>query len=403
MMDQLIALAEQLRSGLQDLLLSVFGPGVVQGATLEVDRYWFEWAIRNRWGWTAIQDFWESWAWKQPEDERSGWDFSLRPPDWGRHCDDLGYQAGPGEEPASPVRIRVILRETPEQPAGRPVAPRFGNLLRNYRGYPLVYEVRPAAVATGLLQQVARFFGWRGDGRETAVSVGRARPRTSGTLGGWLRCPATESLYLVSCAHVFGPAGPEVYTPGPFESRGSTPVGVVRYCEIPPRKALGQDCNLAALPGAGRLDLALALWQPAPGAERRLIPRPSVHALRRCAKMCPYQRAAFIGKESGRVEVQLNAVTLWHEVDFQDFGDGPAGPRCFGALFELSGLEGDRKDLAQPGDSGAWVFDEGGEVRFWNGMLVARQGRRAYGCYAEFIWQALTACSDFPQGPALQW
>jgi hypothetical protein len=101
------------------------------------------------------------------------------------------------------------------------------------------------------------------------------------------------------------------------------------------------------------------------------------------------------------VQAQLTAVTLWHEIDFKDFGDGPPGRRCFGTLFEMSDLGGDRKHLAQEGDSGAWVYDNLKDVRNWNGMLIATQGRRAYGCYADFIMQALN--NAFSGGLTMKW
>src|SRR5262249_31034468 len=150
----------------------------------------------------------------------------------------------------------------------------------------------------------------------------------------------------VSCAHVLGPSGPggtAVYSPGPFENRDSRPIGIVLYAEVPFLKPPGQDCNLIALPNAGRLDVAVAEVDPSETA--RLKVSPCAQLVRRAAKMHPYQRVSFIGKESGRVDAQLSAVTLWHEIEFRDFGEGPSGVRCFGTIFEMSDLRGDRQQL----------------------------------------------------------
>jgi hypothetical protein len=41
-----------------------------------------------------------------------------------------------------------------------------------------------------------------------------------------------------------------------------------------------------------------------------------------------------------------------------------------------------------------WIVDETGDMRLWNGMLIARLGTRAYGCYAQF---SMDACNASPQ------
>ena len=242
-----------------------------------------------------------------------------------------------------------------------------------------------------------------GDGEIPPLSVGRAEPRTSGTLGGYLSSPTTGCKYLVSCAHVFGPPGPEVYTPGPFENKNSTPIAVTRFREIPPPKLPGEECNLLAMPNAGRLNLSVAEWLPSMNGTRHPTPIPTVNLMRRTAKMSSYQMVTFVGKESGFVQAQLSGVTLWYEIDFMDFGEGPPSTRCFGTIFEMSDLSGDRSVLARPGDSGAWVFDNMGDMRCWNGMLIGRQGKRAYGCYAEFIMNALANIPAIPGGLAIRW
>jgi hypothetical protein len=407
MMDQLVRLAEELRAGVQGRLQNVL-PGNVQGALLQVDRYWFEWAAAQQIGPLWPEYVWrrrrwlghraDSWPLVHVYGAPVQWSFGDKPPDWEDYCRTAGYGEG-----ASPVVIRVLLR--------RPLAPRSphagtseAELPRRYEDHPMLYEVRPPAVASGVVAIISRVVrDVRTRPQTKAPSIGRAEPRTSGTLGGYLACPATGGVYLVSCAHVLGAAGSDAFTPGPFENRGSTRIGTTVYSEIPPAKIPGQDCNFWGLPDAGRLDVALAECKPIPSAADGVRPTPSCDALRRAIKMVPYQPVAFIGKESGWVDAQLSGATLWLEIEFEDFGDGLAGPRCFGTLFELSDFAGDRRTVARPGDSGAWVFDNSDGLRCWNGILIARQGHRAYGCYADLVMQSLSASPQFPGGLAIVW
>jgi hypothetical protein len=392
MIDLLIQRAESLRAGFQVMLRDFFGSGDVQGATMEIDPYWYEWAVRQH-GFTG-ENWFTNFLRHFPYQDYREWKFDVLPKDWNNYCEVMGYG-----EATNPLVIRIILRHPIEQDVTG-----LGSLPRTYNGYPLLYEVRPPVVATGLVRELSRFIGLgMSDGVLNPVSVGRAEPRTSGTLGGFLRCLATDRYYLVSCAHVFGTGSAQVYTPGPFENLSSTPIGVIRFAEIPPLKGAGQDCNLDAVPNAGRLDLAVAEWIPPGNIAQAIAPKPSVHIVRRCAKMNPYQPISFVGKVSGLVQAQLSAVTLWHEIEIENFGDGPMGIRCFGSLFEMCDAQGDRQELAKPGDSGAWVFDDFNDQRCWNGILIAHQGKRAYGCYAEYIMRALNNHAAFPGGLAIQW
>jgi hypothetical protein len=111
--------------------------------------------------------------------------------------------------------------------------------------------------------------------------------------------------------------------------------------------------------------------------------------------MHPFQPVSFVGKVSGKVNAQMNCVSLWQEILTEDFGDGPSGWRCFGELFELAGRSGDVRPIAAEGDSGAWVIDEVEGLRSWDGVVVANQGTRAYGCFAEYIMDAIRAQPEF--------
>jgi hypothetical protein len=405
MMDQLIQLAETLRFGLKLRLDDTPIRHVVQGALLEVDPYWYYWSVAQWLG--SPRSAWSSGLSRLMTEASSQlllysgptWNFNHRPLDWNSHCASMGYKQG-----GSPVVIRVVLRQPKDE---RSILPDslFAGLPREYEGHTVFYEARPPVVATGILRQMADAFGVTPPDRTAkSFSVGRANPNTAGTLGGFLSCVATGRILLVSCAHVLGPANIPVYTPGPYEHKGSVPLGVVRFSTIPPLKAPGQDCNLFAMPQAGRLDVSVAEWSKSNNTRTYFEPEPSADILRSSAKMSPYQHVTFVGKESGRVNAQLTAATLWHEIDTKEFGDGfPEGSRCFGTLFEMSDFSGDRHELAQEGDSGAWVMDQVEDMRCWNGMLIGVQGRRAYGCYADFIVQALRQDDQFQQGVAMRW
>lgn len=403
MIGELNRRAEALRVGLQELLQDSIVRDIVQGATMEVDPYWFVTILckrsRTRHENTQLPiDPWEEWYRTYHCDRlmwQTYWDFSEKPLDWKDYCRAKSYP-----EDAQPLLIRIILR--------KPIAPdnsslgdsRYGTLPRAFEEYPLVYEVRPPVIASGWHQALSEFLGLRDHAiqKPLAYSVGRADPRTSGTAGGYLYCSATDTRYLVSCAHVLGSIGTSVYTPGPHENKGSSPLGIVRFAEIPKLKRAGERCNLQAMPGAGRLDVAVAEVMQSTEATTDVAAASSTYEVQRCEEMSSYQRVQFVGKESGLVHAQVSAVTLWHEIDFMDFGEGVAGTRCFGTLFELSDRVGDKHELAQPGDSGAWIFDSGCEAHTWNGILIARQGKRAYGCYAEHIMTALNQHTEFPGG-----
>ena len=320
------------------------------------------------------------------------WNYDFKPAGWNQHCEVMGYLMD-----AKPIVIRVILRHwKKDQSAAWP---------REYNGYPIVYEYRPPAVAASPVSTIASglrqmLFPGQGDRRtSSAPSIGRADPNTAGTLGGYLRNQATGAIYGVSCHHVLGPAGTHVYAPGPYEGRDSSYIGTVTHHNFALPSGPNTDCNFFAAPGAPRLDLAVAELHEPPGTHG-LYPEKSVDGVRDPARMNPYQPVTLVGKVSGRVEAQLVGVTAWHELLFPD-ERGEYIPYCFGSLLEISDPQGDRGELVRTGDSGAWIVDEVGGMRLWNGMLVARLGTRAYGCYAQFILDDCNAAPELPGGVAL--
>lgn len=389
MMEEMIRIAEELRVPLYGRLSNTTIRPFIQGAILEVDRYWYYW-----WADQGISIISGDIArvvkpvaslahpttpLAQPS--------QARPVDWPNHCKAMGYPYG-----ASPFVIVVILRDHPRTP--------HRDLPRDFNAHPIRYEVRPPAVATNLIRDMSVAFG-KSDAKP--LSIGRTEPNTAGTLGGFLYCPATDRKLIVTCAHVLGPVNSAVYVPGPFEHKRSRRIGTVLFSAIPPLKQ-GGECNLMAMPLAGRLDVSVANYTPDDEIAMDIEPAPLVNRLRTVAQMVPYQPVEFIGKESGCVKAQLGGVTLWHEIETESFGDGNAkGSRCFGVLFEITDLEGDRNEVAVGGDSGAWVFDRVQQLRSWDGMVIARQGKRAYGCYAEFILNALNQDRQFPNGVAISW
>jgi hypothetical protein len=376
MMHRLVAIADTLRLELPARLENSFrNRNAVQGAVLEIDPFWYTWAIGRYYD--LHYPYFFNWKWYSLFEEPINWDFNDRPKQWDAHCRSKGLPEG-----LSPVIIRVILNREEELPS----ANTNQDVPREFNGHPVLYEARPRLVATNWFGELFRSFAAKPN---TAVSVGRRDPSTSGTLGGALYSRAAGKVFLVSCAHVLGPDGTQVYSPGPFENHECVHLGNVSFSRCPPLKQDGQRCNLAALPEAGRIDLAVASANDY-ASDRQLLTRASPDSVATVASMSPYQRVHFCGKESGYVDAQLGNVTVWHEIDFENFGDGPAGTRCFGSIFELTDLYGDEKGVARSGDSGAWIYSsDTGELKLWNGMLLGRQGRRAYGCYAEEVMNAI--------------
>ena len=81
------------------------------------------------------------------------------------------------------------------------------------------------------------------------------------------------------------------------------------------------------------------------------------------------------------------------------FDKDEPGFRCFGEILELAGLDEDEKPFIAEGDSGAWVVDEIGGVRSWDGIMIAHQGVRGYASFAEHALESLRQVKGpFPAG-----
>jgi hypothetical protein len=413
MMDELLRIAAELRPGLRDFLAGPIAEGRIQGALLEVDSYWYFSAMRETLPWSKG---WLDWDRDYVLAEIQTYsafqspllDWKYRPWDWPEHCRAMGYLVGSLDAP-SPVLIRVLLRDPTERfgPISKggmpsfPIPPLDSNLPRRFGQYAITYELRPSAIATsGIAAMLEKLHLRSRDARQAPDvrpgSIGRAAPNTAGTIGGFLRDPASGQNYLVSCAHVLGPYGTEVHSPGPYEGRHSTHVGAVRFSSISPLKPAVEACSFHIAPDAGRLDIAIA-EVGTDELERSFLP----NRVRAISQIHRFQSVMFRGKESGSVAAQMNSATVWQEIYTQNFGDGPEGFRCFGDIFELASPQGDVAPIAVEGDSGAWVTDEVGALRNWVGVLIGNQGTRAYGCFAEHILNAVRQYPWFPNGLAL--
>jgi hypothetical protein len=400
MMDQLLIRAENLRPGLQQLLSTPIIDNTVQGAVLELDRYWMEWFIWNLYRRPfdyedrELTSYWLS-RWSLFSPSRFDWDFNKHPPNWGEHCKAMGYPEG-----SNPLVVRVILNQQTKESGGHQA--NTDQFPRSFEGYPLIYETRPPLVALNTIERIRRsisdvfaHFGFTGGRQQSnaAISIGRAVPTpTAGTLGGFLRDPVSGKQYIVSCAHVMGDAQTQVYTPGPYENRGMSEVGVVSFAELPPVQLPGQACNLPAMPLAGRLDVAVAELSSDAQLPDTAAAQTNLSTVRLAASMSPFQPVSFTGKMSGAVAAYLGGCTIWHSIRFAD------GFRCFGSLFEIVAPSGRPRPLARGGDSGAWVVDHTLSAPSWNGMLISavQDGDRAYCCFAQHI---LEACRNrFPEG-----
>jgi hypothetical protein len=392
MMDRLIAIADRLRVELSEFLAFTLPPGTVQGAALDVDRYWLS-SWRAAWGGRVPRSGF-------PLDDAIWWgqdsllkevDFSYRPPHWKRHCEVLGYPRSTG-----PLVVRVALNKT--LPSGQEETIDAEQLPSTFNSYPLRYEVRPRAVAVSVMDAVRkRLRAQWGRGSEAVSSIGRRNPYTRGTLAGFLACSALNRRYAMSCAHVLGATGVPVY-----RQAGGQPIsdGVVTASFIPAPRAANAVCNLTAAPDALRVDVAIAEWQGGAAADLA-FPRPLNRALRGTSAISPYARVGFAGTASGQVSACIGPPTIWQEIDFEDFDSSGPSTRCFGSLFELTDGLGDTRGVAEPGDSGSLVYDE--TDGSWIGMVVAQHGRRAYGCYAEFVMSVLNGQGSFPGGLTWNW
>ncbi len=378
MIDLLLDRADKIRTDLQKLFFSDSGEIYrVQGASLEVDRYWLASFLLNKGERPSPLDPVNHAWWSRYLSPK--WDFGYRPYDWASYCKSVGIYF-PDSEPPSPIIIRVFL-DSINIPGDAEYLP------RSFENHSIVYEVSSPATAINF-GRIMTFFSGDHDDHLPAISVGRRNPDTSGSLSGVISTGHPGNSIAIGCAHVFGVAGSTVYSPGPFEGRASELVGVVSKHWIADLKKEQKPCDWENFPDAGRLDMAVAEVDAEWGARTGQNLR-TASDVRLKNQMEQDAVVYFRGKESGRVNARISGVSIWKEIQTPDFGTGFEGRRCFNGLIELMSVNGDGSYVARPGDSGAWIFDNDGSLQRWNGMIIASHGRRAVATIAEYMMNAV--------------
>ncbi len=376
MLDQLVALSQRLGGELYGFLL----PNDVRGVMIGVDDYWMEMYISSHFG-----------PFSRCSDRKSfhlermqyGWsvDETFRPEHWMDHCKKVGYPPD-----AQPFYIRVIVRD--------PKQLRSTNLPTQFAGYPLIYEYRPPCVALhGVQQFIGQTIQSVGDFfvPPSKVSIGRAKPDTAGTLGGVLRSPITGQMYVVSCAHVMGPVGTEVFSPGPYEGHGnSRKIGEVKVSQLAEQSLAARMCNPSRMSQAKKLDVSVAELTE----DMVISPFPvgPVNHIRNIADMVPNDDVVFYGKVSGLTKAQIKHVCIWYEVEIE-VGDNERVQHCFGDIFEIEQPRPRyvNSSLCRPGDSGAWILCQIGDIISWDGILFAGDGANGYCCFSEHVMDVSNA------------
>ena len=360
-------LARELGPALRDFIRGRLDTQRVRGLHLDVDRYWLAWLHRH------VHPYWDDVFFRELEWQSGDDLLKLRPPGWEEHCFNSGYY-----KEASPILVRIIFR-SPKDLRAR------GDLPSHYQNYPIVYESRPPAVGIGDDDSTMCHGG---------DSIGRRGPDTAGTLGGFLRAINSGTDYLVSCAHVLGGYGEDVYTPGPADTKSGflkrirswvwrtrvAQIARVRYAQLPqPNKEEG--CNNETHPNQNSIDVALA--EPHSSAQIQAsygeIAKPQ--ALTPSRAMKSGARLLFVAKNHRRVDCEGGSYCIYHELNIQN------QTRCFGDIFTVTWPTPwyFNTTIAKPGDSGSWVLRLAGRLVSWDGMIVACDGATAYACYADNI------------------
>jgi hypothetical protein len=373
----LVRRADAVRHSLLEFLRRSGHLQQVQGALLEIDRFWWTSFTEHHHPFSRCRPLGlagaESIAGMWNDEHLETW----RPPGWGDYCRWNGFS-----DNQSPIRIRITLWPEAEFPLEVP--PYF-------EGYSLLWERRPEVVAASFYDlvrplveegRVSRAFRWLGP---RGFSVGCSEPQTSGTLGGLLAQGRRE--LLVSCAHVLGSFGAEVFTPGPYEHRLSARIGTVLHSVLP-AQVFGSkhDCAQFGPNSPGHIDMSIAVLESGlPPEARRAVPYPQ--AVWRVDAMLPFRVVCFLGKESGPRLAEVKSAVIFQCIKYED------GFRCFGRLIELQHPNNPFARTAREGDSGAWLVDAEDDLVSWHGMLLGVQGPTAYACFAEDMMREVTRSS----------
>ena len=327
-------------------------PNIVQGVNLAIDPFWLR-SYRAYFGFRTEQSPSADSFRTRKTTEEFRVRFDWRPPGWKEHCVAKGYTED------APVVIQVLLRQRPNRDF-------LAEAPTNRAGHPIVYEYRSACEAFAAPSLLP------------GANVGGAGA-LPGTLGGFLRDSASGATLAVSCAHVFGPEGTEVYQPAPTKATGSV-IGQVILSTLPDRSTPTTKCNRVMQHPV--LDLAIAEISAGANVTPAFGELGKVVHLTRVADMTSDDGVVFLGARSKRpVLAKIGALNVWREVQI-------AGQsHCMGDMFILESRRYTyiRQDLAKNGDSGAWVISNDNDLVAWDGMVVAGDGASVYCSFAEQI------------------
>jgi hypothetical protein len=357
--------------------------GLMRGLDLRFDDYWYTSTaqmFRERYEWyEQLEQYAVDYHWvvgKEHEIERQRrlrenvsylFDHHSKPvfrnsPQWDLRCRSKGYPEG-----SLPITFRVTLREQENEKL-------FAELPRSFEQFPVVYEVRPPAVGLSA-----------GPSVKASGDIGRSSPPVSGTVGGFLRDQVSKQNYLLSCAHVLGNIGDHVTSPG--GSSSGLQVGIVVHSILPSLQTNPGSCSSKSHPTIPyHLDLAIAELDPV------VVPDPHVNGIGIPSSITPFismkqgDQVSLVGKASGRVDAEIDALTVFHEIDIDN------QPRCFGNVCRLCPPKPWylNTKLVKRGDSGSWVLRSANSMIGWDGILFAGDGASAFSCYAEDVFNDVT-------------
>ncbi|WP_196140842.1 hypothetical protein [Aliikangiella sp. G2MR2-5] len=272
---------------------------------------------------------------------------------WRRHCEKMGY---PGE--FSGIIIRVIFDN-------KDVLNRVITKLPNaFNRHTVRYEYRDKAELFNNIKI------------DNSDFVGNAVNPRNGSAGGFLADHNSGDTYVVSCAHVLGKVGDDVY----FQTNK---IGDVKFREFPDALNSHEKCNAANQCDASDIDLAVAKLSSVDASFHSRIN--IIHTSRDIQDISPRENVYFIGSRSGYTEAKIGSACL-----MQEFHLGQKR-YCFKNLFEIIPRNHTylNKKLAEPGDSGSWVISEINGTTSWDGLLIGGLQGHAYCCFAEKIFETL--------------
>jgi hypothetical protein len=326
----------------------------VQGVRVGYDEYWLAFvltSLEHRWSpdWWSCQSRTRHLMWPRYHDWFRDAINEVRPPAWDAYCETRGYRRG-----AQPIIIKVLLRTSLTRNLDLPTA---------WENNPIVYIPEPPCVA--FTQSL-----------NTGDELGQGGPDTLGTLGGILQ-HRNGTFYLTTAAHVL-PNRLDVVAPSPTQSKRATKIGMYIDGDLP---APAAKCNNRSAPNAVSVDIALCEVDPAVIS----LGAPLNNGLSRwsmIADMTSGDAVAFCGTRTPHGQALINDTTLWRDVDVG------GQMRCYGDMFTIQPRHKVyiNTNLAQPGDSGAWIVYDGTDpLRAFDGTLIAGAGSLVYCSYAENI------------------